>query len=246
MASQDHISKLIPAYALDCLDPEDKRIAETHLAACAECRAELAEYRTIVVDLSLAVPEVAPPAGLKQQIINQAGKQKKARNGTHGFFARLVQPVQLALAAISRSPGFALASLALVIVLAASNLMLFNQISQNNQAKQEGLRTIALSGTENSPGASGLIVISSNGEKGTLVADGLTELSSDQAYQLWLIRDGKRDSGGTFIVDQNGYGRLWVASPQPLGDYQAFGITIEPAGGSPGPTGTKVLGGEFE
>ncbi len=245
MASQVHISELIPAYALDCLDPEDKQIAETHLATCAECRAELAAYRTIVADLALGVPELEPPAGLKQQILNQAGGQKMTRIASPGFFARLGQPIQQVLAALSRSPGFALASLALVIVLAAGNLLLFNQVSQHNQAQLDGLRTITLSGTENSPGASGLIVISKDGQYGTLVADGLTELTPDQAYQLWLIRDGKRDNGGIFTVDHDGYGGLWVESPQPLGNYQAFGITIEPAGGSPGPTGPKVLGGEF-
>ena len=245
MASQGHISELIPAYALDCLDPEDKRFAETHLATCAECQAELAAYRTIVADLALVVPELEPPAGLKQQILNQAGGQKMTRIASPGFFARLGQPFQQVLAALSRSPGFALASLALVIVLAAGNLLLFNQVSQHNQAQLDGLRTITLSGTENSPGASGLLVISKDGQYGTLVADGLTELTPDQAYQLWLIRDGKRDNGGTFTVDHDGYGGLWVKSPQPLGNYQAFGITIEPAGGSPGPTGPKVLGGEF-
>lgn len=245
MASLDHISELVPGYALDCLDPEEKQIAETHLADCAECRAELAAYRTIVADLSLAVPEFDPPAGLKQQILNQAGRQKKTRSASPGLFTRLGYPFQQLLAALSRSPGFALASLALVIVLAAGNLLLINQVNQHNQAQLDGLQTISLSGTENSPGASGLIVISKDGQYGTLVADGLTELTPDQAYQLWLVRDGKRDSGGTFTVDHDGYGGLWVASPQPLGNYQAFGITIEPAGGSPGPTGPKVLGGEF-
>jgi anti-sigma-K factor RskA len=32
-------------------------------------------------------------------------------------------------------------------------------------------------------------------------------------------------------------------SEQPLKAFSTFGITIEPAGGSPGPTGDKVLGG---
>jgi anti-sigma-K factor RskA len=33
-----------------------------------------------------------------------------------------------------------------------------------------------------------------------------------------------------------------VVAPQPLDTYSALGITIEPAGGSPAPTGPKVLG----
>jgi anti-sigma-K factor RskA len=245
MASQDHIKDLIPGYALDCLDAEEKQIAEMHLAHCQECQAELATYQNVVDDLPLAVTEIEPPARLKGQILNRIEMPKRDQEATPGFIERFSRPIQRLLAGISRSPGFALASLALVVLLAAGNLALWNQAKHQNQAQIEGMKTIALQGTENSPGAHGLIVISGDGEYGTLVVDGLGELSPDQAYQLWLIRDGMRDNGGTFIVSHDGYGGLWVNSPQPLGNYQAFGVTIEPASGSPGPTGPKVLGGEF-
>jgi anti-sigma-K factor RskA len=104
------------------------------------------------------------------------------------------------------------------------------------------MRTINLVGTEKAPQATGLLVMSVDGERGTLVVDGLTPLGEDQEYQLWLIQDGQRTSGGVFSVNRKGYGSLWVSSPQPLSTYSGFGITIEPAGGSPGPTGDKVLG----
>jgi anti-sigma-K factor RskA len=245
MASQDHIIDLIPAYALDCLDPQEAQIVAAHLADCSECRQELRAYQDIVADLPLAVPQFDPPAGLKDKILARASRQTPSDSGSTGVFAWLSRPIQHALATLSRSPGFALASLALVIVLVAVNILLVNQIVRQNQAQRDGLKTLALAGTDNAPGAHGLIVISADGEDGTLVVDGLTELGSDQEYQLWLIRDGERDSGGTFTVGEDGYGGRWVYSPQPLGSYQAFGITIEPAGGSPGPTGPKVLGGEF-
>jgi anti-sigma-K factor RskA len=36
---------------------------------------------------------------------------------------------------------------------------------------------------------------------------------------------------------------MWVYTTHPLVDYQQFGVTVEPLGGSPAPTGNKVLGG---
>ena len=60
-----------------------------------------------------------------------------------------------------------------------------------------------------------------------------------------LVKDGKRSSGGVFSVQDNGYGVLKIDSPLPLIEYQTFGVTIEPFGGSPGPTGKKVLGGSL-
>jgi anti-sigma-K factor RskA len=77
------------------------------------------------------------------------------------------------------------------------------------------------------------------------VVDHLGALSPEQQYQLWLIQDGKRTSGGVFSVSSEGYASLVIASPLPLDAYSAFGVTIEPQGGSPAPTGEKVLGGNL-
>jgi anti-sigma-K factor RskA len=90
-----------------------------------------------------------------------------------------------------------------------------------------------------------MLFLSKNGEYGTLMVDHLPPLGQDQQYQLWLIKDGKRTSGGVFSVNLDGYGSLWVTSPEWLANYSALGITIEPTGGSPGPTGAKVLGGNL-
>jgi anti-sigma-K factor RskA len=93
--------------------------------------------------------------------------------------------------------------------------------------------------------AGGVIVMSNDGNFGTLIVDGLPALDSARQYQLWLINEGKRTSGGVFSVMDNGYGVLIVNSSKPLSTYQNFGITIEPFGGSSGPTGDKVLGGKI-
>jgi len=106
-------------------------------------------------------------------------------------------------------------------------------------------RVVQLSATEAVPDAAGIIVISGDGRYGTLIASNLTRLPEDQQYQLWLIQDGERTSGGVFSVSRSGYAALRVSSKQSLDSFNAFGITIEPYGGSPGPTGDKVLGGEL-
>ena len=103
-------------------------------------------------------------------------------------------------------------------------------------------RTVRLAGTENADAATGVIIISEDGAHGALIVQELPQLSEEQAYQLWLIDDGERADGGTFSVDEDGYDSHYVSSPRPLGEYEAFGVTIEPAGGSPGPTGPQVLG----
>lgn len=104
---------------------------------------------------------------------------------------------------------------------------------------------VQFQGTNAAPNATGLLVISLDGMHGTMVVDQLPVLGEAEQYQLWLIQDGERTSGGVFSVDTQGYKSLYIDSPEPLASYSAFGITVEPAGGSPGPTGEKVLGGEL-
>jgi anti-sigma-K factor RskA len=135
-------------------------------------------------------------------------------------------------------------SLALLVALAVVNLTLRQQI---NASKVESgrMRIVTLEGTDAAPDATGTLVLSENGEYGTLVVDGLPHLDAAHQYQLWLIKDGQRTDGGVFSVSYTGYGALEVSSPDPLSSYPAFGVTIEPAGGSPGPTGDKVLGGSL-
>jgi anti-sigma-K factor RskA len=46
-----------------------------------------------------------------------------------------------------------------------------------------------------------------------------------------------------FSTDEKSYGGTRIRAPRSLLDYSEVGITIEPAGGSPQPTGPRVLGG---
>lgn len=258
MLDTEHVSDFIPAYALGCLDDEEIAQVGAHLAVCESCRAELKAYEEIVGQLPVAVADIEPPGYVKTRLFQRvaeirAGTRDVEVSGAPGgalarqqidsasardeknWLGRLVDRLHLA------SPAWGLASLALVILLFASNILLWRQVTQ---LQEPALQTISMSGTDAAPGATGLIVVSVDGEHGTLVVDGLPALGDDQQYQLWLIRGDHRDSGAVFSVSNSGYGSVWVNATDPLISYPAFGVTIEPEGGSPGPTGLKVLGGE--
>ena len=87
---------------------------------------------------------------------------------------------------------------------------------------------------------------STSGQAALLCVYGMPALPSDKAYQLWLIKDGKRENGGVFQVSDNGFGFLMVKPAHPLTDYSSVGITVEPIGGSPAPTSPRVLGGNLK
>jgi anti-sigma-K factor RskA len=89
------------------------------------------------------------------------------------------------------------------------------------------------------------MLIGTDGREGAVVVDKLPVLAETQEYQIWLIRDGEQISGALMTVDEVGYGGRRVTAPLPLADYAAIDITIEPAGGSPKPTGERILAAQI-
>ena len=72
MRREAHVSDLLPAYALGCLDNEEAIQVDEHLATCSTCRAELTAYQDVADQLALAAPDVLPPAGLKNSRLCKA------------------------------------------------------------------------------------------------------------------------------------------------------------------------------
>lgn len=240
MASEEHVRELIPAYALDSLDEQEHLLVADHLAGCESCRAELTAYQQIVDDLPLGMVVSDPPVDLKDKILTSARKRTALQHEpvSASWWERFTH-------AFRGAPAWGMVSLVLIIVLGASNLFLWSRLSTLEQTEHDRFISVHLDGTQATASATGLLVISPDGEYGTLVVDGLPYLDESQQYQLWLIEDGQRTDGGVFSVSEEGYGTLIIESPRHLISYSQFGITIEPAGGSPGPTGEKVLGGQL-
>lgn len=230
---QDHqeILENIPAYALGALEPGEAKILAEHIEQCAECQAELRLYQQTTDQIGLGVAAHAPARQLKDRLFSQIGPQP----GTAKAPAKWKQW-------FSQRPAFALVSIGLVLMMAISNLLLWGQVQD---LRSQAFRVVNLSATEAIPDAAGMIIISGDGRYGTLVTFNLASLPEDQQYQLWLIQDTDRTSGGIFSVGRSGYASLEIYAAQPLDSYDGFGISIEPYGGSPAPTGDKVLGAEY-
>jgi anti-sigma-K factor RskA len=99
----------------------------------------------------------------------------------------------------------------------------------------------------NKPGfADGAISVTfaPNARQALVSVANLPPLQPDQTYQVWLIKDGVALPSSVFNTSVDGQGRLIVTSDEPFSAYQAFGITVEPAGGrpTPNPAGPIFLG----
>ena len=110
---------------------------------------------------------------------------------------------------------------------------------------QPGVRVAALTGlAEPFRGVTVTVYYTPRSTTAYVSVVNLPALTSDQTYQLWLIRGNQRQPSSVFNTDATGAGRLIVNSSEPFSAYQTIGITVEPAGGSttPNPAGPIIQG----
>ena len=233
MIEHRDIIDLIPAYAIRALDEEEERLVAAHLTSCQPCQDELAAYEETVAQLAEIVPREQPGAHLKTRLMERIQPESQLETPPT-WWDRMTMRLRAA------APVWVPVSAVLILVLLLSNILLWRQL---NRATSREIMTVTLGGTAAEPDANGVLVLVPGQPEGTLVVDHLTPLPADQQYQLWLVEeDGNRDSGVVFSVDARGRAEVRVSGRKPLPEYSAFGITIEPTGGSPGPTGQQVLG----
>jgi anti-sigma-K factor RskA len=105
------------------------------------------------------------------------------------------------------------------------------------------LRSASLAPTEGRPGRARVLLDTDTGEAAVVLA-GVPVLDPGKTYELWAIRGTKapEPAGLLPVADPSGVALYVPPIPKP-GDVTAFAISIEPAGGSPSPTGPVVLVG---
>lgn len=238
MEHDPHPTELLAGYALGILEPAETAEVKAHLAGCPQCQAEVAALEEVSDLLTLAVPIIEAPESVRQRLRQQTGKttgtavsppQKMEKQSKNPLRRWLFQP------------GLRPLALAFILLLIVSNLYLLFRLQAAGRQSPPEQQNIHLGATDAAPGADGLLLIRQGEQTGTLFVNGLPDLGPEQQYQLWLVNDNGRVSGAVFSVEEEGITAVPVSAPESLPAYYRFGITIEPAGGSPGPTGDGVL-----
>lgn len=237
----------LAAYALGALDAENIPALEAHLADCLDCRSEVEDYQSVASDMLQSVPPQAPPPGLKRKLVARlpVHQPQPSRSFAHFFKGFPVWQVASTLA------------LLFLLVLNVFSTLQIRDLQQRQTAlaeriaqDQTTIAMLAYPSTQALPvradvgEITGSMLVDEDKNKAVLVLWNLPPLEAKQTYQIWLIdANGERYSGGLFRpVTEHGYTTATVQSPRPLGQFVGIGVTVEPEGGSPGPTGSRVLG----
>ncbi len=233
----------IPAYALGSLDPEESAALEAHLQTCESCRHELAAYQRVGSGLLAALPAHPPRAAVKRNLQKAlAGQTEHSRPrrswglGQWAFAGVLAVLVGLNLLTVYQ-----------MYSLRREQAEMINRGS----SEQTAIAMLAYPSTKtltfNENGITGSLLVDKQRNLVALFAWNLATAPAGKTYQMWLIDpQGDRTSGGLLEIEP-GYPFVMatIQSPQPLTNVVGLGVTVEPAGGSPKPTGPRVLRVDF-
>jgi anti-sigma-K factor RskA len=256
MSDHDALRSLAGAYALGVASEAERREFEAHLATCAECRQELAEIRRVNDALAMAPPAATPPAHLRRRIVDAARGDRRARSSGPSTL-----PWWLAAAASIAAVFFGaqwwnvnweltemraeLASTRERLTIAESLRASAERTATDNASRLAVLTaadsvTIPLAGQPPSPTATGRVVWSPT--RGVIfTAANLPPLPAGRVYQLWAVA-APAPVSLALVTPAAGQADALTTIPSGVAP-TAFALTIEPEGGSPGPTGAMYLSG---
>jgi anti-sigma-K factor RskA len=266
---------LLPAYALGALDEEEAGFVEQHLADYPDCVAELTALRDDLVLLAFSAPLATPPPAVKTALFARLDREVDAVVPDATPPTPLPAPrrgrlldwrgPRVALAALAAVLVIGLLSWAAIAQarLNAERQHLAAVTQQNDQLTAQVSQLAFVDKLLNDPNAAhpvsgppvaeygglpaaGYVYIDPTSTIGLMLTYWLPTIAPDQRFQVWLVTpEGARDSGGLFTADARGNAHVIINAPAPLAKYKSIGVTIEPAGGSPGPTSPRVCGGEI-
>jgi anti-sigma-K factor RskA len=221
---REEIHDLTAAYALHALAPEDEQAFEEHLRHCARCRDEVAAMLETAADLAHAAPAAAPPPALRAKVLDQA---RAERGNVTPLRPRWAFPVAAAAAVA------ACAAVVLGVWAASLHGRLDDRTSALRQRDRvlavlqaPGARRVALGGGK------GSLYVAGAG-KAALVLAGLPAAPAGKRYEAWVIAGKAATPAGLFA---GGASSALALGPAVVPGSRV-GVTLEPAGGSPRPTG---------
>ena len=186
------IHELTPGYALDALDPDERRAYEEHLDDCERCQEELVAFWQMTESLAVAASGPAPSGGLRERVL--AAARAEPQNVVP--FAPRRQRAVPALAAV--------AAVAAVVALGVgiwatqvsgdlddARLALERERQAAAVLADPAARTVALEAGE------GRLVVLPDG-RAVLVLDDLGAAPAGKTYVAWIVEGDTPVAAGAF------------------------------------------------
>ncbi|TLP74208.1 anti-sigma factor [Nesterenkonia sphaerica] len=249
---------LAAGYVLGGLAPDESELAESLYETDPDFRAEVASFAETMAAVAEADEPVTPSAQTEAAILGIPHASRHAAVGeSHSPAGRGEAAPRRARPGRGRltQTMLALAASTLLIVAAVLGTLLLHQVQQVHEieasltaAEQEreqlaqllGAPDLAAAHVESAAGGSVTVTYSMNAQMMHVVPHDVPSPSSEESMQMWLIDEEGPHSLGLMSAEEPE-----MLSAVGLAEGVAFGVTIEPSGGSPEPTDDPIIVAEL-
>ncbi|WP_309122071.1 anti-sigma factor domain-containing protein [Paenibacillus sp.] len=221
----------------------ERRAFERHLPGCPACAEETAELTEAWEGLSADMERVEPPKDLKKQVLDAAFASEPPTSEPSAF----ERPSSRRWLRY----GFAAAASVVIAVMGLRNYELQSDRSAMPLPLEEAAsasaasieRLVPLYASSEAERAYGVACVVDNGRDKQFIVYvfGAERTEGEEAYQVWLLKDGERSSAGTFRVNEDGIGVLAMPIATEPPAFDAIGITIEPDDRGDQPRGERAF-----
>ncbi len=252
------------AYALGALSAAEAAAFERRLAGNEDLRSEVAGFTDTAALLGAAVPPMAPPARIRNDLLAAIAStpQLPAEGGAVDtdeprVVVAPVTPIGSAAGTGSKRASrgarssrprltyFVAAAAAVAAVFIGGTVVGANLNGGPADTQASAFQELAVLSTspdmartviELPAGGTAALMTSDQHGLSAVVLEGAAALPSDEVYQAWLIRDGKPTSAGVVPTGANSIRVLEGA----FHDGDTVALTVEPKGGSDSPTSAPI------
>lgn len=241
------VHALAGAYSLHALPSDELAFFERHLTVCEVCRRDVDVFTGTAARLGTAVSE-EPPHGLRRRVLTDITRTEQLpAAGVASTPPRSTRPDgRSLLAAVAGVLAVALLALSGVAIQMNQRMADFEAALPSVGLDTRALAVLAAPDAETrlleaGQGVTARFVYSTELNRAVFVAHGLEPLPADRAYELWLFHDGTPQPASVFEGDSQGRALTVVDGLVAGAEFAA--VTVEPAGGSPRPTGEMLIHG---
>jgi anti-sigma-K factor RskA len=235
------VHALAGAYALDAVDDVERAGFDRHLADCDTCRLEVAELRETAAQLAPDAPTASVPPQLRQRVLDEVARTPQQRTGgvLTGLPRRRSLRWRTAVAAAVAAGVVAVGGSAATWAVMDSRLERERAASARARQVADVLAASDARVYTGSVGGAGAVtlVVSPERDRGVVVLRDLPAAGEGRAYQLWLIRGEVARPVG--LLPARATAATMLVGP--VDDAATFGVSNEPAAGSPAPTRVVAL-----
>jgi anti-sigma-K factor RskA len=254
---RENLHSLAAPYALDALEPDERRRFEKHLERCDRCPAEVRALSEDAVRLAWSTAAPAP-AAMRDRVFAavrntpQEDRSWSAQPSRTGHLPRHVWGTEPPPKSRARAPRMRSLLAPLATVTAAAALVVASLFAVQAERSQDQLATERAQASEiahvlAAPDARATsdrdaeghaIGVIASAEEGSAIVtlSGFEDLPKDRVHQLWLMRpDVQPRSLGLFDGDTP------LVADGMNTDATSLAVTVEPDGGSAQPTSQPLV-----